>query len=731
MRELERVEGTILYISYQNTDTGFTVLSMSCEGEPLIVVGEMVGVAPGEEIVCYGNYTNHPSYGVQFKADTYEVTLPSEANAIRVFLASGAVKGIGLANARAIVDKFGDETLQVIETDPQKLSTVKGISYKKAVSIQEEFKKLYGIQDCIYQLSKFGINARQAISLYSVYGPSCAEIIYKDPYVLCNPPTSYPFEQADAIANRLLIEYDSDRRVRGGVFYVMNHNMQKGHCCLPLDRVIPTVAQYLSVEPERVANVIEENCDMGKLFVEEIDGRDYLYTAQMYVAEMTSAQKLSNLISEEAEKIPDIDRKIKEIQLMYGIEYAENQVLALKKVSNNKVSIITGGPGTGKTTLVKGIISLFEMQGDVVMLCAPTGRAAKRLSELSGKNAKTIHRLLEVVPGTRNDIKFQRGPENPIPCDVLIIDEFSMVDIVLFSRLITSVKDSARIVFVGDSNQLPAVGPGNILKDLIDSGRIPCVELNEIFRQARQSDIVMNAHAINRGEIPKSSGRTGDYFFIECGDDAPDVIAGLIKQRLPKAYGFNAAEDIQILCPSRKRIGGTQNLNSVLQAVLNPPSEDKPEFVLNGIIYRLGDKVMQIKNNYDLEYVKDSGEVEAGVFNGDIGSIIDVSPRYRERKVRIDDKVYIYETEFLPQLEHAWAVTVHKSQGSEFKAVILCISDTPKELMYRNLLYTAFTRAKELLVVVGKKDILVEMVKNDKKQLRFSGIKHFLEEYTQ
>lgn len=729
MQQLDRLEGTIAYITFTSQDTGFTVLELQTDDDLVTVVGEMVGVAPGQQLVVQGTYANHPSFGIQFKVQNYEVALPSDENAIYAYLASGAVKGIGPVTAKRIIKAFGANALEILECDPVQLATVKGISYRQAVDIQTEFKRIYGIQDVIMNLSNYGLTASQAIALYGVYGQATTEIISQNPYLLCNDPTFLPFERADNIANRMMMEYDSHQRIAGGVLYVLRHNSQKGHCCVPYDRLVETVSAFIGVEPEKVEGVIEEKCDEGELFCEEINERPFVYLAQLYVAELVSCQKLTQLMASKPKTNIDISSVINTVQNILDIKYAPNQIKALEKVADSSVCIITGGPGTGKTTLVKGIISMFEMQADVVSLCAPTGRAAKRLSELSGKNAKTIHRLLEVVPGTKNDIKFQRNQDNPIPCDVLIVDECSMVDIVLFSQLITAVKDGCRVVLVGDYNQLPAVGPGNILKDLLDCGIVPNVQLTDIFRQARESDIVVNSHAINQGVYPKTGGRTGDYFFIESGENVEDYITGLVQTRLPRAYGFDSFEDIQILSPSRKRRGGTVNLNAALQSALNPENPAKPEIAFNGVVFRLGDKVMQIKNNYDLQFVRDNGETDVGVFNGDIGQIIAVDKFNKSLTVKIDDKTYVYPQEFFPQLEHAWAVTVHKSQGSEFKAVILCISDTPNELQYRNLLYTAFTRAKELLVVVGRSEIMARMVHNSKKQLRYSGVKHFIEEF--
>lgn len=731
MQELDKIEGTISYITFSSEETGFTVLELQTDDDMVTVVGEMIGAAPGQQLVVYGTYSNHPSFGVQFKVSKYEISMPGDENAIYTYLASGAIKGIGPVTAKRIVKTFGENSFEILETDPLQLSQIKGISYRQALEIQAEFKRIYGIQDAIVNLSNYEITAQQAISLYTYYGQNVMDIISRDPYVLCNEPCFIPFEQADAVAQKMFFEFDCDQRVMGAITYVLRHNSNNGHCCVPQDRLLETVAGYIGVEPRRVESVLNEMYDNSNVFSEEIGERVFVYLPQLYVSEMVACQKLTQLLNQKPKNSIDVKKSIDLVENMLGIKYAEKQKKALETVINSSVCIVTGGPGTGKSTLVKGIISLFEMQADVVSLCAPTGRAAKRLTELTGKSAKTIHRLLEVVPGSKNGIKFVHNKDNPINCDVLIIDECSMVDITLFSRLITAIRDGCRLVLVGDYNQLPAVGPGNILKDLLDCDFVPKVTLTEIFRQAEQSDIVVNAHAINHGQYPKVSGRNGDYFFIQSDENIENLVAGLVKTRLPRAYGFESFDDIQILSPSRKRRGGTSNLNTVLQSVLNPESKNKNQINFNGLIFREGDKVMQIKNNYDLEYTRENGEVDIGVFNGDIGQIVKIDKYNKTLKVKFDDKIYVYEQDIFNQLEHAWAITVHKSQGSEFKAVILCLSDTPNELQYRNLLYTAFTRAKQLLVVVGNPQILSQMVQNNKKQLRYSGVKHFLEEYNE
>ena len=729
MQNLKRIEGNVVHITFQSAETGFTVLELETETEYITVVGEMAGIGEGQKLVAFGEYTNHPSFGVQFKAQTVEISLPSDINAIYTYLASGAVKGIGIVFAKRIVEKFGENTFEVIDSYPEKLAQVQGISLSKAMAIQQEFKKIHGVQDAIVFLAKYNISAREAVTLYSALGPNTVEIITENPFVLCGEPCFFEFERADEIAAQLSMEYDDNCRIVGGIMFVLRHNTLKGHSCVPRDKLIETVASFISVEPEKIEKNIEELCDNGLLIQEELYGKAFVFLAELYIAERVITQKLSELMANEIDLQEDADRMIDYIEKINDIRYAQKQKEAINKVYTSPVSIITGGPGTGKTTLVKAIITLFEAQGKKISLCAPTGRAAKRLSDLSDRPAKTIHRLLEVIPGSRDNMRFTHNQDNPLQCQVLIVDEFSMVDIVLFSQLITAVKQNCRIVLVGDSNQLPAVGPGNILKDLIESGIVPCVMLTEIFRQAQKSRIVVNAHNINNGIAPVGAGKDGDFFFIDAdGEKTEELIKQFVTVRLPQAYGYDSYDDIQVLCPSRKKRGGTANLNVVLQKSLNPQSAAKREIAFNGIIFRENDKVMQIKNNYDLEYTKDNGEQDIGVFNGDIGVIEKIDPLNKLMYIRFEDRLYTYTQEEFVQLEHSYAITVHKSQGCEFKAVVLCISDTAKELQYRNLLYTAITRAKELLIIIGKPYILQQMTVNHRKQLRYSGIKYFLEE---
>ena len=729
MQTLKRIEGNVSHITFQSEETGFTVLELETETDYVTVVGEMAGIGEGQKLVAFGEYTNHPSFGVQFKAQTVEISLPSDINAIYTYLASGAVKGIGMVFAKRIVEKFGEDTFEILDGFPEKLAQVQGISFGKAKQIQQEFKKIHGVQDAIVFLAKYNIPAREAVALYSYLGPNTVEIITENPFVLCGEPCFFDFERADDMAKQMSMEYDDRHRVVGGIMFVLRHNTLKGHSCVPKDKLIETVVSFIGVEPEKIEKNLEELCDNGLLIQEQLYGKTFVFMAELYIAERVITQKLTELMSNEVDADDDADRLIDYLEKINDIKYAAKQVEAIKKVYTSPVSIITGGPGTGKTTLVKAIISLFEAQGMKISLCAPTGRAAKRLTDLSERTAKTIHRLLEVVPGSRDSIRFARNQDNPLPCQVLIIDEFSMVDIVLFSQLITAVKPNCRIVIVGDSNQLPAVGPGNILKDLIESDIVPCVMLTEIFRQAQQSQIVVNAHNINNGIAPVTAGRESDFFFIDAdGERAEELLVQFVTHRLPQAYGYDSYEDIQVLSPSRKKRGGTANMNVVLQKALNPPSKGKREISFNGVIFRENDKVMQIKNNYDLEYTKDDGTSDIGVFNGDIGVIESIDTVNKIMYIRFEDRTYQYTQEEFVQLEHSYAVTVHKSQGCEFKAVVLCITDTAKELQYRNLLYTAITRAKDLLIIIGKPYILQQMTTNHRKQLRYSGIKYFLEE---
>ena len=729
MQTLKRIEGNVVHITFQSADTGFTVLELETETEYITVVGEMAGIGEGQKLIAFGEYTNHPSFGVQFKAEKVEISLPSDANAIFTYLTSGAVKGIGIVYAKRIVEKFGEETFDVLDNHPEKLAQIQGISLSKAKAIQQEFKKIHGVQDAVIFLSKYNVAAKEAIALYSMLGPNTVEIVTDNPFVLCGEPCFFEFERADEIAQKLMMEYDNSCRIEGGIMFVLRHNTLKGHSCVPKQKLVETVAVFIGVEPEKVENSLKNLFEQGILIEEKLYDKAFVFLAELYAAEIVITQKLTELMANEIYNVEDVNYLIKYIEHINDITYAEKQKEAISKVYNSPVSIITGGPGTGKTTIVKGIISLFEAQGLKISLCAPTGRAAKRISDLTDKPAKTIHRLLEVMPGSKDNLRFARNQDNPLPCQVLIIDEFSMVDIVLFSQLITAVRPNCRIVLVGDSNQLPAVGPGNILKDLIESDIVPCVMLTEIFRQSQQSQIVVNAHNINNGIAPVSAGRDSDFFFIDAdGDRAEQLLVQFVTTRLPQAYGYDSFDDIQVLCPSRKKRGGTANLNTLLQKSLHPPAAHKKEISFNGVIFREGDKVMQIKNNYDLEYVKDDGSGDIGVFNGDIGVIERIDTFNKLMYIRFEDRLYTYTQEEFVQLEHSYAITVHKSQGCEFKAVVLCISDTAKELQYRNLLYTAITRAKELLIIIGKPHILGQMTLNHRKQLRYSGIKYFLEE---
>ncbi len=730
MQDYKSIEGDIVHITFHSLETGFTVLDLQTQTENITVVGEMAGVGVGQRLTVYGDFTSHPSFGVQFKVNSFSVTLPSDVNAMYTYLASGAIKGIGPTTAKRITDAFLEDTFIVLNSQPEKLAKIKGLSFKKAVEIQNEFKKINAVQDAIAVLSSYDISASDAISLYTFYGETVVELVKANPYILCTAPLFFSFERVDEIAFSFSMEYDSKERIEGGILYVLRHNTLNGHTCVPKSKLVKTTQQFIAVEDEKIQSKIIELCDDNIIISELINDEEFIFLIELYTAEMISAQKIIQLLYTQVNEFSKFEEKIQNIQNQNDINYAPMQITALKTVLENNVCVITGGPGTGKTTLVKGVIELFESQGDRVLLCAPTGRAAKRLSEMSNRPAKTIHRLLGVERTGKNEIKFSKNKDNPLKCEVLIVDEFSMVDTILFSNLITAVKDNCRVILVGDYNQLPAVGAGNILKDLILSDIVPKVQLTEIFRQAAQSDIIVNAHAINNGLVPKAKTNNTDYYFISCDEmKIENTISQLITTRLPKAYGFNSQEDIQILSPSRKKKGGTQNLNLVLQEAINPKQDNKNQITVNGVVYRVGDKVMQIKNNYDIQYISKDLSEDTGVFNGDIGYIIGIDKFNRTIKVNIEERIYEYSQEEIPQLEHAWAVTVHKSQGCEFKAVILSIPDTAKELQYRNLLYTAFTRAKEFLVIVGSPEILQRMVQNDKKQLRYSAIRHFMKEY--
>lgn len=723
------LRGTVEDVVFNNKDTGFTVIDLCVDDELITAVGVLPTLSAGETLRVTGFWDYHHSFGRQFKIDECERQLPKTSADMLKYLSSGTIKGIGPKIAAKIVENFGDSTFDILENNPELLVKIKGISKEKALLMSEEFKKQFAIREVMIYLEKFGMTGNECVNVFKIFGARAIEIITENPYVLCREAIGMSFEKADAIAAKMSPESSyGSYRIKAGIVHIVRHNLKNGHTCIPRDKIIEPAMALLDTSSDDINDTLDELLSDKQLISEEIDGRDYLFLPYIYSCEKAAAQRLSIMLKFPPPKgKTSIKSRIASLETKFNITYEEKQKQAITTALEKGMLILTGGPGTGKTTTLNGIIELFERDGLKVALTAPTGRAAKRMSEITGKEAKTIHRLLEVEWKDGDTPKFQRNITNPLPHDAIVVDELSMVDIHLFSSLLDAMKLGCRLIMVGDSDQLPAVGAGNVLHDLIDSNLIPVVALTEIFRQAMESLIVTNAHKIVNGENPELDVTDNDFFFMNRSNVilAATTILDLYSTRLPKAYGYDPLSDIQILCPSRKGEVGSVNLNTALQKRINPPDEFKNEFVSNGRTFREGDKVMQIKNNYDIPWVRGK-EHGTGIFNGDMGILVQVKPGAKLMKIRFDDREAIYTFDHANQLELAYAVTVHKSQGSEYEAVIIPACHVIPQLSYRNLLYTAVTRAKSKIIIVGTREDIYSMVKNDKKIKRFSGLRHFL-----
>ena len=730
--QLDEITGTVEEITFRNEQNGFTVLELEVEEEPVIAVGVLPPVNSGEEVHMYGRWTTHPKFGRQFAAQSLESKMPSGASAILRYLSSGAVKGIGPSTATKIVEAFGDSTLEIIENQPMRLAEIRGISKAKAEQISQDFRSHFGLREAMAFLGQYRINPNQALAVYKKFGVGCIELIKDDPYVLCAEGLNIGFERADAIAMSMEKSPDSGRRITAGLTYVLTHNLNNGHTCLPKDKLLEVASSLLEIDREAVADQLEEAIDDSDFMQDEINGTAFIFLPYLYEAELYCAGRIATMAMCPAEPIKNYARQMLVIESVTGITYDKRQTEAIDAAMNKGLLVLTGGPGTGKTTTLNAIIQLLELYGHKVSIAAPTGRAAKRITEITGHEAKTIHRLLEVEWGENDTQSFARNDKNPLDCDALIVDELSMTDILLFQSLLKAVKFGCRLVLVGDSDQLPSVGAGNVLGDLIQSGRVPVVALTEVFRQAQKSAIIMNAHRIVNGEMPQLDLLDSDFFFLPIREKEKitQMICDLCFTRLPDAYGFNPLKDIQVLCPGRKGGLGTVELNKVLQQRFNPQHQKRPEITLNGVIFRQGDKIMQIKNNYHVEWTKDDGTEGTGIFNGDVGMLEEIDKLHGMLKVRFDDRTATYSIDNANELEHAYAITVHKSQGSEFPAVIIPMYPMAPQLCYRNLLYTAVTRARSILIMVGHKQIACQMARNQKKTLRYSALSVFLQRDT-
>ena len=731
--ELQRLEGEIERVIYTNEENGYTICDMavSDDGEIITVVGIMPMIGVGDHLSVYGKWTHNPKYGRQFSATQYERVMPADTASMLRYLASRAIKGIGPKMAQRIIEEFGEDSFDVIENHPEWLASIKGISMKTALVAQESFKEQAGIRSAmIFFRDYFGVAT--TVKIYKKWGSSAVDIAKKNPYRLCNEIEGIGFERADALANGLSFSGDHPERVMSGVKYVLTQNaMQNGHVCLPRKTLLLETTRLLGVTEAQVNAAIDTLLSSRGLSAEQRDDVQMIYDTVAYEAEQYIAKKLISLDRTcAAIDLQDIDRFIEIEENKSSMRYAYLQKCAISDALRYGVMILTGGPGTGKTTVVRALIDIFDSMGYGVALAAPTGRAAKRMSEATSTEAKTIHRLLEMTHEAGGNYVFLRNENDLLEEEVVIVDEASMIDSALMCALLKAVKPGARVIIIGDADQLPSVGAGNVLRDLIESERFATVRLNEIFRQAQESLIVTNAHAINKGELPDLTVKDNDFFFLRRGSDREIAvtIADLCKNRLPKTYGEITKNGIQVIAPSRKGESGTESLNILLQQTLNPPARELGEYAFRDRIFRVGDRVMQTRNNYEIFWERElDGLTGSGIFNGDIGIIEEINRSSSEMTILFDDRRVIYDFSELEDLEHAYAVTVHKSQGSEYPIVILPMCTAASMLLSRNLLYTAVTRAKQMVILVGREQIVAKMVENDRQAMRYTGLRERLQ----
>lgn len=726
MVELTEINGIISSVIYLNDENGYAVVRMETDsGEMVTAVGCLPYIAPGEMISAEGSWVTHAQHGRQFKIEQSNRLLPTSADGIYEYLAGSTVKGIGPATAALIVDRFKEKSLDILEMHPEKLAEIKGISLTKAKDLSASFKKQAGVRRLTEFLCAYGIKPLVALKLYRAYGSAALETVQENPYIISASHIGASFAEADNLALELGIEGDSINRISAAVLFELQHNSGNGHCFIPRDKLIAATSQLISVPADLVSDAIDSLSENGGLVCDTVANLDVCYLAELYEAETYTAERLKSMAGLKTKSSANIERLITKLENLYDISYAPLQKQSIELALNNRILVITGGPGTGKTTILKGILSLYDELELETLLAAPTGRAAKRMSELTGREASTIHRLLGAkMAEDGQSVIFSKHEGDPLNCDALVLDECSMVDITLMSSLLKALKPGCRLVLVGDADQLPSVGPGNVFSDIIRSQTVPTVRLTEIFRQKGDSRIVRNAHMINRGEHPDFEANTGDFFRLRRlkGGTAVETIVELCARRLPENMKIPSAS-IQVLSPTRKGETGTANLNKRLQAALNPPSESKKEKLFGEAVFRVGDRVIQIKNNYDTIWKTKGGVSGAGVYNGDIGTIAQIDPITETLTVDFEDKLATYSFEMLNELEHAWALTVHKSQGSEYRAVVLALSGDVQMLLTRGVLYTAVTRAKELLIMVGDDSIAHRMIDNNKQSRRYSALR--------
>ena len=723
------LDGVVEDVVFTNKENGYTVCTINSHGEPVTLVGIMPYVGEGESIKVQGEWQVHSTFGRQFKVSYFEKKLPTTSAAILRYLSSGAIKGIGPVTAERIVERFGEDTLDVIENNPGWLSDIRGISPKRAEEIHNSYVEQFGMRSVMMFCNEF-FGAALSVRIFKTYGSAAIDIIKQTPYRLCDEVQGIGFEKADEVARQLGFSPDCPERVEAGLVHVLNRAaMNGGHCYLPQSMLVSAAEKILGVGEDDILSALKrlETAARAKTFEES--GEPCCALAELYSAEAYIAAKLHTLANFKFPYVLEgMEEQIAQLERKFGIEYAPEQREAIGYAFSGGVTVVTGGPGTGKTTIIKAILEICNLLKFSCVLAAPTGRAAQRMYESSGREAKTVHRLLEASVDASGGHRFARDDENPLSQKVIIIDEMSMVDTYLLCALLRAVKTGSYLILIGDPDQLPPVGPGDCLNDIINSGLYNVVKLNKIFRQAEQSLIVQNAHAVNRGEMPVLNRRDNDFFFVEKNDNAAiaELLTQLVCNRLPQRYGADPWEEIQVITGTRKSVVGTAELNAAFQKALNPPARDKAEKKYGSVIFREGDKVMQIKNDYDLLW-KRGAEEGSGVFNGDIGRITDINTRAESFSVDFDGRIAEYDFSQLEELELAYAVTVHKSQGSEYRIIVIPMFDAPAPLMNRKLLYTAITRARELAIIVGSRSALARMVANGHVARRYTALKAMLE----
>lgn len=726
-----KIEGIIEEIIFHNEDNGYTVAKVKCDKEQITVVGCLPYISEKQNISFEGEWVVHHQFGKQLKINSFEEIMPDTKGGILKYLSSGVISGIGPVTAKKIVDKFGDETFEIMDNFIERLYEIEGIGEKKVKLICDSYSKQKELKNIMVFLQNYGVTPKQCVKIYKRFGGSSINTVKENPYILTEEISGIGFKTADKIAINLGVETNAPYRIQSGIKYVVNEFCALGNTYMPMDKLILEASKILGATNDDIEKNIHDSAIDGKIKVEKIEDTNCVFTIPYYYCELGVTKNVLNLSVEKFDKIKiEVSKDIKKFEAENNIKFAQSQKQAIKGALETGIEVITGGPGTGKTTIINCIAEIFENNGFKVFMAAPTGRAAKRMTEATGREAKTIHRLLELGYGEEDNAIFFKNEETILQCDVIIIDEASMVDIMLMNSLMKAIGSGTRVIIVGDVDQLPSVGPGNVLKDIIESNCVKVVRLTDIFRQAQESMIVVNAHKINKGEMPILNEKGKDFFFIKCEETSMIVntVISLINERLPKYNSkWNKLKHIQILSPMRKGIVGVENLNKQLQCILNPPSKNKSEKEFRDCIFRLGDKVMQIKNNYSLKWVRIEGEGEEqglGVFNGDVGYITDIDKENGTITVLYDDERAVeYDNIFLDELELAYAITIHKSQGSEFPVVIMPVFMGPPLLMNRNLLYTAITRSKKLVVLVGSAKAINFMINNNRSFERYSSLK--------